>query len=1059
MAKEAVKLPSKMALEDVTAALPSNVVESTVSLSMRCSKCNGLNERESFCFFHGLKRQRLYALIKGICEFHPKSQYSIPLWDKINRLDSMDKELIAKLMFFVGNCCYVNPSAFNLFTGCQTQWTFFETCTLPDPIPEFASPDLLSRPLSEHATVSWEKVLYKLSEALQDETLSQLSMLRAMLACRILITLEKNESCKGSLRLNGTGKKLLTEVLPCSYASSRVWPASSILFYLIFDFMKRVSIVDQALNSAMRQNTVSAESAGYKLVEVRLKKHDTIEIDLKPSSCTHEMTVQSAFDKSSCLFPVAPKACTSCAASKVQKPTGFNFEGGRRLYQVMHLFQMFINYVKHINHGETPREMILATILYILKTGASSNPKALPMEYLDDTHEAIANHVEEHGSRPIKPPIAALDYRTNEGRHSKRKKPIVDIEMPEEIQTIKTYVEGLKICASKHGSGKPPRFQEECDGVAERLTQQNETTLDVDLRKMPSAMRPALRSSPKRQASKSEKRKRPLFESEDEEEDDDEDEKSSPAKSERKRCQLDSVKKATVSGTKTCAPTADVGRPRLPSQPKSTVPKLASKNLVPLSAAVSARVEKVVLENSQSVTNCTPMETDGDNRGENDCRNGSNGAINSESGNENDDESDSESDSGSDSESGDDSDDDSEEGDNQEQSKADGEERGESAIRSSPLNTPVRDVAETEYRLQTPSPKKLRVEIPRAPIPMQVSRADSRPVETRNLPEPKQTVESREPHQKRTPDTSCSVQTSLNQANTSPDEVPSSVRQLSLSESVVEEVPLYMPPPQLQSQQHTIEFGESDVEELFNGTDDKQDTTENWLELVNEIPPKTLMDPVSSEIVTRGEPVKGQGNITVGPVSLDTAQRAICVTKILREVGGLSDMVPSIELAYTFNGEVAFRVGTDQKQLYSLDTFPGDWTTIQSFSNLLRVIVMSAALQSLDPTDLSRFWITSEKRVVCLPSTTGRVEMKIHPMDLLLAVPDIGRRFRQAVRADVAGFAAWIRSMTAEEKGKIETIAREANLTARDQSKTIDLDYFCRFFNNFVSALPWIEGK
>lgn len=178
--------------------------------------------------------------------------------------------------------------------------------------------------------------------------------------------------------------------------------------------------------------------------------------------------------------------------------------------------------------------------------------------------------------------------------------------------------------------------------------------------------------------------------------------------------------------------------------------------------------------------------------------------------------------------------------------------------------------------------------------------------------------------------------------------------------------------------------------------------------------------------------MKGQGIITVGPVSLDTAQRAMCVTKIMREVGGLSEMVPLIELAHTFNGEVAFRVSTDQKQLYSLDTFPGDWTTLQSLPNLLRAIVMSAALQSLDPTDLSRFWITSEKRVVCLPPTTGRVVMKIHPMDLLLAVPDIGLRFRQAVRADVAGFAAWIRSMNAAEEGKIETIVREANLTARD---------------------------
>ena len=345
--------------------MPSNVVESTASLSMRCQKCDGMNERESLCFFHGIKRQRLFALIKGICEFHPRCQFSIPRWDQINRVDSADKELIAKLMFMVSKC-YVNPSAFNLFTGCQTQWTFFETCTLPDPIPEFASPDLLSRPLSEHATVSWEKVLCKLSEALHDEELSQSSFLRAMLACRILITLEKTESTKSTLRLNTRGKQLLTMVLPCSYSSNRVWPASSILFYVIFDWMKRLRMVDKALTSSKAQNKAGADSAGYRLADVRLKKHDTIEIDLVPS-CRHKVTVESTFDPSSCVFSVAPKVCASCPASKVQTPNAFDFEGGRKLYQIMHLMQMFTTYVKHISHGDAPREMIVAAMLYILK--------------------------------------------------------------------------------------------------------------------------------------------------------------------------------------------------------------------------------------------------------------------------------------------------------------------------------------------------------------------------------------------------------------------------------------------------------------------------------------------------------------------------------------------------------------------------------------------------------------------------------------------------------------------------------------------------------------------
>ena len=95
-----------------------------------------------------------------------------------------------------------------------------------------------------------------------------------------------------------------------------------------------------------------------------------------------------------------------------------------------------------------------------------------------------------------------------------------------------------------------------------------------------------------------------------------------------------------------------------------------------------------------------------------------------------------------------------------------------------------------------------------------------------------------EPDQKRTPDTSSSVQTSSDKVNTSRDKIPLSPSQLPLTKSIVDELPLCMlPPPQLQSQQHTIEFGESDVEDMFNGADDKQNMTENWWDLVNKPPP------------------------------------------------------------------------------------------------------------------------------------------------------------------------------------------------------------------------------
>lgn len=105
----------------------------------------------------------------------------------------------------------------------------------------------------------------------------------------------------------------------------------------------------------------------------------------------------------------------------MQTPIGFASEDRKNLYQIVHLFQMFVTYVKHLSHGETQREIIVATVLYILKARASANLKVVPMEYLDKTYQAIADHVEKHKSHLIKPPTAALDYWTHKGRHARRK--------------------------------------------------------------------------------------------------------------------------------------------------------------------------------------------------------------------------------------------------------------------------------------------------------------------------------------------------------------------------------------------------------------------------------------------------------------------------------------------------------------------------------------------------------------------------------------------------------------------------------------------------------------
>ena len=72
--------------------------------------------------------------------------------------------------------------------------------------------------------------------------------------------------------------------------------------------------------------------------------------------------------------------------------------------------------------------------------------------------------------------------------------------------------------------------------------------------------------------------------------------------------------------------------------------------------------------------------------------------------------------------------------------------------------------------------------------------------------------------------------------------------------------------------------------------------------------------------------------------------------------------------------------------------------------------------------------------------------MTMHPLELLQSGPEVGRCFREAVRADVAGFAAWVRSITREKRGAVEAIVQKANLAGTNESKSLDLDYSCCFF-------------
>ena len=117
---------------------------------------------------------------------------------------------------------------------------------------------------------------------------------------------------------------------------------------------------------------------------------------------------------------------------------------------------IFEGYLKFTIHMEALQEMRAATALYLIKAEVLSVMKCRLEQRLHELYESALAETGQK-SAEIKPPLAALDYRTLEGRHVSRKKckqKFVTMETLTEIQMMKTYVESLKICEAEHGKEK-----------------------------------------------------------------------------------------------------------------------------------------------------------------------------------------------------------------------------------------------------------------------------------------------------------------------------------------------------------------------------------------------------------------------------------------------------------------------------------------------------------------------------------------------------------------------------------------------------------------------------
>lgn len=80
-----------------------------------------------------------------------------------------------------------------------------------------------------------------------------------------------------------------------------------------------------------------------------------------------------------------------------------------------------------------------ATTLYLLKEEVPSVMKCQPEEKRNEHYESAPAEISQRKPSEIMPPLATLDYRTQERRHvpkKKRKQNYVTMETPTEIQTM-----------------------------------------------------------------------------------------------------------------------------------------------------------------------------------------------------------------------------------------------------------------------------------------------------------------------------------------------------------------------------------------------------------------------------------------------------------------------------------------------------------------------------------------------------------------------------------------------------------------------------------------------
>ena len=150
--------------------------------------------------------------------------------------------MLLKFMLAFGGSS-INLPVFNFNITCLFKLFLFKNCPLPADMPELASESVVSIPCkvlskemqSEKIFVSWKKMMWKLQESLDVKVLTGQALMRAMLACKMLILIESKNGNE-AFKINESGRKSLDEVILSKLETTRAkaWSASATCLYVIF---------------------------------------------------------------------------------------------------------------------------------------------------------------------------------------------------------------------------------------------------------------------------------------------------------------------------------------------------------------------------------------------------------------------------------------------------------------------------------------------------------------------------------------------------------------------------------------------------------------------------------------------------------------------------------------------------------------------------------------------------------------------------------------------------------------------------------------------------------